>query len=252
VQFFLVELIKYVMALLDNTYVKVAIVLLAVYVLMQMQKDGTEHLDTTINVSGEGTQVMVGSETVADVPASVPTTVYVNPAGVGGESTSSSVFTSGLATVDTEQLSSGPAGPSQLLPSGPSNVPPAPLTAVSEELYAAAPAVSGETMAQDAAAFTAQAVDFDEVFQGRNDGLDASDLVPKSDLGGLYSDIVPDPAFDDKLLINSYQIGIETNSGNKRWISDPREILYIPKQSISPWNNSSIEIPQRRKSFADL
>lgn len=223
------------MALLDKTYVKVGLALFALYVIMEMQKSSTEHMDTVVNVSGQGTEVVVGGETVATAPAGAQTTVYVDPTG----------------QEQSTQYASA-VGPSQIAPQpGAAVAPPAPLTAVSEELYATAPAVGGETLADEAQAFTAQAVDFDELFD-RADNLEPADLIPKSDPGGLYSDIKPDPSLDNSLLINAHQIGIETNSGNKRWIADPRPLHYIPQTQVSPWNNPTVVIPTTRKSFADL
>lgn len=226
------------MALLDKTYIKVGLALFALYVIMEMQKGSTEHMDTVVNVTSEGTEVKVGEETVATAPAGAQTTVYVDPSGA-------------LAGAEEMQYASA-VGPSQIAPQpGAAAAPPAPLTAVSEELYATAPVAGGETVADEAQAFTAQAVDFDELFD-RADNLEPADLIPKSDPGGLYSDIKPDPSLDNSLLINAHQIGIETNSGNKRWIADPRPLHYIPQTQVSPWNNPTVVVPSTRKSFADL
>ena len=245
------------MALLDNRYVQLALVAFAVYVFVHMQKKSTEHLDAVVNVTGKSSAVQVTSATGLQVPVQTENKVIITPTPVPIESEAHGSVPLAevhplLAGTSSSQLSSaGIQKPTMTAPAATSA--PSPLTAMSEQLYAVAPAgASGAPVVSEEGPFTAEAVDYDEIFN-RNQDLEPSDLIPKTDgESALYGDLKPDPNMQGNLLVNAYQLGIETNSGKRNFINDPRPILNIPPALVSPWNNPTTFVDTSRKSFADL
>lgn len=237
------------MALLDNRYVQVLLVLFAVYVIMNMSKGTAEHLDTVVNVSGAGTEVSVGGETIATVPLSdAPTkvTTQISTVAPAEEHVFSAPVLATAQLAPPQVLGVGPATP----PVG--SVPVAPLTAVEETLVAAAPSASGVTTFAEDSLFNPQPVDYDEVFN-RNDDLEPADLIPKAEPSDLYGDLKLDPSFAGSFLTSPFQLGIETASSKRNAVHDLRGSIAVQQSVVSPWNNPTRISPDTtRKSLADI
>lgn len=220
------------MVLLDKPYLQIAIIAFVAYIVYQMSKTATEHLDTVVNVDASGTQVKVGGETIAQVPLTataeqVTTTQSSVPTTFKSTSATTSSTNAGAISTGLSALAQTPASTSTSTP--------APLTAVSEELLASAPSPLGIT--EEESVFNPQAVDYDEIFN-RNQDLEPSELIPKTEAGDLYANLKPDPAFAGNFLTNAWQLGIETTTNRRNYISDLRKLPAVPLGAVvSPWNN---------------
>lgn len=226
------------MALLDNRFAVILLCVFVFYMLTQMNNTTAEHMDTVVNVDSSGTQVKVGGETIAQIPSYQSMSQQNYPSAAEENAFSNPPFASALLT---------PPSVTGALQSN--NVPPAPLTAVEEQLLASAPTGSGML---ESGIFDPQPVDYDEIFDRRDD-LDPSELIPKADVSDLYGDIKEDPRFAGNFLTNAFQLGIETSGAKRSFVHDLRGAIPIQQSIVSPWLNSTRLGPDlTRKSLGDI
>lgn len=115
----------------------------------------------------------------------------------------------------------------------------------------AAPVAVPEPIAVESP-FTADGADLDELFP-QEDNLDPASLIPNDLPGDLYAEYKADPSLAGNMLINAYQMGIETSSAKRNWISDVRKVYPIPQKVVSPWLNSDRTPPDTaRRSLSDI
>lgn len=100
--------------------------------------------------------------------------------------------------------------------------------------------------------FTAEGADLDELFP-QDDNVDPASLIPDDLPGDLYADYKADPSLAGNMLINAYQMGVETSSAKRNFVSDVRKIYAIPQKVVSPWLNSDRTPPDSaRRSLSDI
>ena len=268
---FYIALDKVTMALLDSKFVQILLILLAVYMVSQIfMKDGfQEHLDTVVTVTDPQ-----GNPPVVDVtqpPAALSASISVdrpttNEAVIQVHDTGSG-FTSGSpAAAEAGTLSGGELAGALLSPenasaegvvtSAPSAAlpppkAPAPLTAVSEEILAKAPAAS-TTEPVGAQLYAPEPdVDYNAVFDRK--GLEPADLLPpKGPETELYAGIAPDPRLANNFLSNTWSQGIIVEKNSNRQINDLRGVYPIPQTVTSPFMQSTRLPDIQRKSIAEL
>ena len=236
-----------IMALLDNKLVHVALVVLALYVIVQiMNKDGaSEHLDSAITPEGQAAPrvnvVPVTSATAAAPPQiSVPAITTGSPApalqatsidGLNGAGTPV-MNISGTALTTTASS-------------------PSPVASTEETLLAAAPvSLPGDSVSDFST--RVEAVDPDFLF-GRRTALEPSELIPKTPDAELYAGMQPDSKFNQNFLQNRWSSGIDVSVPKRTFINDLRGVPAPPALSIvSPWSNPTHSIDLYRKSLAEI
>lgn len=239
------------MSFMDNRLVHVALLVVAVYVIVQImdKNSAQEHLDAplitpegkaapTINVVPVTSPPGPSSATPGTVSVSAITTGSPAPAlqPVALDGTNSSgqpvVNITGTALTNTATT-------------------PLPMASTEETLHAAAPtALPGESVADFSK--TVQAVDPDFLF-GRRTALDPAELIPKVADSELYAGLKPDPKLNQSFLQNRWSLGIDVSKPKRGFVNDLRGSPAPPSISIvSPWGNSSTLPDLQRRSLADI
>ena len=237
------------MALLDNRMIHVALLVVAVYVIVQIMNKNSaqEHLDPVIVPEGSA------APRVEVVPVSSSQTGTT----VGGTVTVPAITTGSAAPALQPVAMDGtnPNGQPLVNISGTALTTtaavPSPVASTDESLMAAAPvALPGESTADFVR--TVEPVDPDFLF-GRRTALDPSDLIPKNQDGELYAGIKPDPKLNQNFLSNRWSMGIDVSKPKRGFINDLRGSPAPPALSIvSPWANPTIPIDTMRRSLAEV
>ena len=232
--------------MLDNKLVQIALVVLAFYVVMQIMNNhvSQEHLDTVLSVPPAGQATVAvnapGAQTTVSVSSPLAANALVTPelAATSSSASATPVVTSSPSAALTTSI-------------------PAPLTAVEEDLMAAAPKnVVGQATdgSQNANIFAPEPVDLDQMF-GKRGFLDPSELIPRvsTEDAELYGGFAPDPNLDQSFLQNRWSMGIDASVGTHNFINDLRGLPYPPKLAqVSPWQNPTQFPDLYRKSLCDV
>jgi hypothetical protein len=236
------------MALLDNRLIHVALLVAAVYVIVQIMNKNSaqEHLDTLITPEGNAAPKIdivpvtgAGAGTTGNV-LSVPAITTGSPApalqpvSLDGTNKAGQPLVNVTGTALTTTASA-----------------PLPVSSTDESLMAAAPvALPGESTADFTK--TVEAVDPDFLF-GRRTSLDPSELIPKNQDGELYAGIKPDPKLNQNFLQNRFSLGIDVSKPKRGFVNDLRGSPAPPALSVvSPWGNPTIPVDTMRRSLADV
>ena len=253
----------------SNTVAQILLVIAAVYLVYQITQNAvtTESMATTtegtgtstvVNVTPSGVNAQSGTNASVQVMNSTPnqTTLSVNQPANGetivnvqpqaqpmpSDASNAQYASAVYAPPNPEATSASPIATST--PATMSGV--SPLTAISEELYAAAPnAESSNTP------FNPSATDFDAMF-GDRDQINPADLIPKAPLPELYAGIKTDPSLDTNFTYGQYSVGITTKVGASDFSNDLRGSIAIPLKIVSPWTQSTKQPDIYRKSLADI
>jgi hypothetical protein len=253
------------MSLIDNKFVQIGLVVLAIYIVMQiMNKDiTTENMDTVVTVTPEANalaNVSVAqnpfSGTQVSLTSSPPDTIVnITPAS-NSLSATPPVPSNALVTQELAG-SMGAASAIPFVTSAPSaaisgsNIPSA-LTSV-EEAAAPAPLTMAETqVTANQNIFAPEPTDLDAMF-GRRSQIDPADLIPKVQDAELYGGIQPDPKFNQNFLQNRWSHGIDVSKPKRGFVNDLRGSPPMPQLSvISPFMQPTQMPDLYRKSLAEI
>jgi hypothetical protein len=234
---------------MDNRLVHVALLVVAVYVIVQImdKNSAQEHLDAPL-VTPEGN----ASPTINVVPVTTaPTTGTPATVSVSAITTGSPAPALQPVALDGTNATGQPVV--NITGTALTNTASAPLPMASteESLHAAAPAaLPGESVADFSK--TVEAVDPDFLF-GRRTALDPSELIPKVADSELYAGLKPDPKLNQSFLQNRWSLGIDVSKPKRGFVNDLRGAPAPPSISIvSPWGNSSTLPDLQRRSIADV